>query len=116
VATLAEVISRLDSIPAHDAFGISPTIFARKPWTIESDAMVLSEDAVDNVAPRAPEYAYLLEVDLAQEAIGVWSEWRAGVAPTVEQATLAVIHYAEHDAYQPLDDGWPDESGADGGP
>ena len=57
--------------------------------------------------PDCTDYAYLLEVDLAVEVIEVWSEWRGGVVPTQMQAAQAVIHYAEHDAYEPLDDGWP---------
>jgi hypothetical protein len=47
-------------------------------------------------------HEYLLEVDLAREAVEVWSDWRGGTTPTSEEAALAVIHYAEHDAYQPL--------------
>lgn len=50
---------------------------------------------------------YLLEVDLALEVIEVWRSWHAGTPPTAEEATRAVIYYAEHDAYQPLADGGP---------
>ena len=45
---------------------------------------------------------YLLEVDLALETVAVWSDWRGGTTPTSEEVALAVIYYAEHDAYQPL--------------
>jgi hypothetical protein len=47
--------------------------------------------------------AYLLEVDLAKEAIRVWSEWRNGAAPTSEEQVAAVVHYAAHDAYLPVE-------------
>jgi len=46
---------------------------------------------------------YLLEVDLAREAVEVWSAWRGGAIPSPEEATLAVIYYGEHDAFQPLE-------------
>jgi hypothetical protein len=45
----------------------------------------------------------LLEVDLAREVVKVWSAWRGGMTPTLETATLAVVYYGEHDAYQPLE-------------
>lgn len=102
MATLVEVIATLDGIPDGDPYDVEPTIFVRKPWTAYSEAVVLNEDAVNGVAPSAPAFAYLLEVDLAKEVIRVWREWRAGAVPTPEQATQAVIFYGEHDSYQPL--------------
>ena len=45
-----------------------------------------------------------MEVNLAIEAIEVWRAWRGGAMPSAEQATLAVIHYAETDSYQPVAD------------
>lgn len=48
----------------------------------DSLAVVLHEDAVDDVAPSRPEYGYLLEVKIVEEVLGVWSQWRAGVEPT----------------------------------
>jgi len=49
-------------------------------------------------------HRYLLEVDLANDVIEVWRAWRAGSMPTPEEATMAVIYYAQYDAYQPVDD------------
>jgi hypothetical protein len=97
VATLLEVIATLGGLPDVEA-----TIFARRPWTVDSEAVVLNEDAVNYVAPSAPDFRYLLEVGLAKDVIRVWSEWRDGAVPTSEQATQAVIFYGERDAYQPL--------------
>lgn len=102
VANLLEVIATLDGIPGGDPYDVQPTIFARRPWTVDCEAVVLNEDAVNHVAPSAPDFAYLLEVDLAKEVIRVWSEWRDGAVPTSEEATQAVIFYGEHDSYQPL--------------
>jgi len=104
VTALIEIIAALDSIPVGDSdTDVGPTIFARRPWTPDSDAVVLREHAVNYVAPSAPDYRYLLEVDLAKEVIEVWSAWRGGTLPSPAEAAQAVIHYAEHDAYQPPD-------------
>jgi hypothetical protein len=101
VPTLLEVISHLGDIPANDGYSPGPTIYARQPWTISSDALVLSgDDCPDGVATESG-HDYLLEVDLAREAVEVWSAWRGGATPTPEDAALAVIYYGEHDAYQP---------------
>lgn len=102
VPSLLEVITSLQDIPAGDGYSAGPTIYAKLPWTPSTDAVVLRGDGVPDGLTTESGHHYLLEVDLAIEAIEVWSEWRAGVIPTPEEATLAVIYYGEHDAYQPL--------------
>jgi hypothetical protein len=71
-------------------------IYARRPWTPESPAQVHDAEQTG----RHDEY--LLEVELAQDVVEVWSLWRGGRQPTALEAVSAVIHYAEHDAYQPV--------------
>ncbi len=95
------MISSLDDIPVGEAAEMAPTIFAREPWTPASPCLVLAEEAVNGRARSAPDYAYLLEVDLARDVLVVWSDWRSGIAPSPDEAARAVIHYAEHDAYEP---------------
>jgi len=97
MTSLLDVVSALDAVPAWGRFGPSPTIYARRPWTPGSDAQVATR------RPADPAFEYLLEVNLAREAVEVWRDWRDGAVPTPEEATLAVIHYAEFDAYQPVD-------------
>jgi hypothetical protein len=63
--------------------------------------MVVS-DPVDDVRAEPQGMAYLLEVDLVQDVLEVWSEWRDGTAPTTAESVAAVVHYAEHDAYIPV--------------
>jgi hypothetical protein len=104
VTRLLDVVATLDAVPIDDDPDTwPPTIFARRPWSPESSALVLREAAVNGVAVAAPDHAYLLEVDLAREVVEVWSEWRSGAVPTREEATGAVIYYAEHDAYEPVE-------------
>jgi hypothetical protein len=102
VPSLLEVITRLRDIPPGDRFSFPPTIYARTPWTSRADALVLRGDDVPNGVVTGSGHRYLLEVVLAIEVLEVWSAWRDGATPTAEEATLAVIHYGEHDAYQPL--------------
>jgi len=103
VPSLLEVITHLHDISAGDGISPGPTIYARLPWTPQSDAVVLRGDEVPDGVVTESGHQYLLEVDLAIEAVEVWSAWRDGATPTPEEATLAVIHYGENDAYQPVD-------------
>jgi hypothetical protein len=95
LARLIDVVHDLANLPR------ATTIYAVSPW---------AEDSVAVVGPRdePPSHlAYLLEVELAQEAVEVWSEWRGGRVPDDREACRAVIYYAEHDAYQPVDQDEP---------
>ncbi len=55
------------------------------------------------VCPRDPTLSYVLMVDLANDAIEVWSEWRSGRQPSPAEKFAAVMHYARHDAYLPIE-------------
>ena len=104
VPSLLEVITHLHDIPPGDGYSSGPTIYARPPWSPQADAVVLRGEEVPDGVVAESGRQYLLEVDLAIEAVEVWSAWRDGATPTPEEATLAVIHYGENDAYQPVDD------------
>ena len=91
--TLAELIERLDK------FDNDCTIYAEKKpsWTAASRAVVCAES--DEEEANAPDgLIYLLEVDIAKEAIEVWTRW-SGRKPSIEEKCSAVIYYAENDAY-----------------
>jgi hypothetical protein len=72
------------------------TVFARKPWTPESEAVVLDGDEGPS------DLGYLLELELVHDVLETCSLWREGATPSPDQAVRAVIHYARHDAYQPV--------------
>ena len=77
-------------------------IYARRPWGPDSEAVVVhGKHIVESVT--APGFTYMLEVDLAKEAVEVWSSWREGRIATLTEAISAVIWYTEHDAYQPVE-------------
>ena len=87
VITLREL---LIDLPGDDVEG--KTIYAARPWTADSRAVILPDES----APAGLDY--LLEVDLAGEAIDVWQEWH-GRPATPDDRCRAVIHCATHDAY-----------------
>jgi hypothetical protein len=93
MTTLLDVISELASADSE------ATIYAAVPFAPHSAAMVCVERE-DGGSPAG--LSYLLEVDLAHDVLDVWARWRDGKEPTPEEATQAIIHYAVHDAYEPL--------------
>ena len=101
--SLLEIISQLHGIPSGDRFSPGPTMYARIPWSTQTYAVVLAGNDVPDGVMTESGYHYLLEVDLACEVIEVWRAWRGGIKPTPEEATLAIIYYAEHDAYLPAE-------------
>jgi hypothetical protein len=56
-----------------------------------SEALILRDQATDGTASIAPDCVYLLEVDIAQEVVEVWSACKDGATLTAEEATLAII-------------------------
>ena len=94
--TLRDVIANLEGFSAGD------TIYAESS-SPAARALVASEPDDGEVPAAAAGLAYFLEVALAREAIDVWSRWRPGRAPTLEDKVAAVTHYAQNDAWLPVD-------------
>jgi hypothetical protein len=55
---------------------------------------------------------YVLEVDLAKDAIRVWRQDHDGAEPSAAQRCAAVMYYAVHDAFLEEDDESDDASGS----
>jgi len=91
---LAELIDAIGEV-ADDL-----TIFAENVGEI--DDLTPAVAAMDASAAPAG-MRYLLEVDLAKEAITVWSHWRGRRAPTLREKVDAVLYYASHDAFAPVE-------------
>jgi hypothetical protein len=73
------------------------------PEDTETDlatSVYLVDEEADTAPPRT---RYLLEIGIAKEVLAVWSTWRSGRAPSIDEAAAAVIYYARNDAYQPVD-------------
>lgn len=97
---LADALTQLDDFDPDEA------IFIHPQSRIEPDCEVLVTSYSDDGEPSATTAGmkYLLEVSLVRDALRVWSEWRQGRVPSIEEQIGAVVYYANHDAFQPLDD------------
>ena len=93
--TLAEAIERLEEFDADQI------IYAVNTTPV-SEAVVDYETDDGDVPASANGMRYLLEISLARDAIRVWSEWREGRQPTLDEKVQAVIYYAENDAFMPV--------------
>ena len=93
------------AIESLDGFDGEQTIYVRPDGSIDSDSEVVVDYYSDDGEP--PESAagmnYLLEVSLARDALRVWSEWREGRLPSIEEQIEAIVYYAENDAFQPVE-------------
>lgn len=93
--TLGEIIDRLDQLDDE------LTIYAAKPWTVDSEAV--AERGDDSTGPLGS-FDYLLEVYTALEVIEAWSVHRDGALPTIVERCEALVYYEGHDAYLIPDD------------
>jgi hypothetical protein len=93
--TLEELLERLDELDDDH------TIFVDKSAGLSSKAPV----AVSNTETGPPPagFSYVLEVYLAKEVLEVWTQWRGGRKPSLEEKCRAVIWYAEKDSYVPIE-------------
>jgi hypothetical protein len=91
--SLGSVLEDIDSVDED------LVLFTRgeEPVTCDTPA-VLVEDEDDAPADSR----YLLEVFLIKDVLSVWSQWRQGAEPTLQDKSAAVLHYATHDAYLPV--------------
>jgi hypothetical protein len=92
--TLRDVVGRLDDLDDDAVIYTDGTSPAARAVVIEES---------DVAQAKADGLRYFLEVVLAKDAVAVWSEWRSGAEPTIDDTLAAVAHYATHDAYLPLD-------------
>ena len=94
VRTLRDVVKDLDELDEDETIytdGSSPA----------ARALVVPPGGDDQ--PREAGLRYFLEVALAKDAVVVWSQWRDGTEPTIDDKLMAISYYATHDAYLPRD-------------
>jgi hypothetical protein len=74
------------------------TIYAKKPWTPDSEAEVKLEEPGMLVPPDLAQagYDYFLEIDIARDVVPVLSHVEPSF--TLEQWCIRLIGYAENDA------------------
>ncbi|WP_406697693.1 hypothetical protein V5E97_02430 [Singulisphaera sp. Ch08] len=91
---LTEVIEILEE------FDVDQTIYVADNAP-DAVAAVDYETDDGDIPASAKGMCYLLEVSRARDAIRVWSDWREGRQPTLDEKVQAVIYYAENDAFMP---------------
>ena len=104
--TLIEVIDRLDEVDVSDRFA-SPVIFAEGgPYAsaIARTIVCPGDEEGTLVCPKDAALSEVLMVQLAKEAIEVWSAWRGGKKPSHQDKFAAVMFYSQHDAFMPVAD------------
>lgn len=91
--TLLEVISELDEADRE------ATIYASKPWTNESTALVAQEPESGGLPPEARDLNldYFLEVFVASDFLEDWVA-NLNAKPSAEQKCRRLIAYAVNDA------------------
>ena len=91
---LAELVQRLDS------FGDDLTIYieSEKAWCESSEVLVVPRSKGNDLQNSHRTFKYFLEIDLAKEAVEVWSDWNDRI-PTNSEKCNAILYYAENDAY-----------------
>ena len=103
--TLLELIDRLDDADDSDQYNPACLFAEGGPDALpEARAMICSGDD-SLVCPQDNAMSYVLMLQLAKEAIVVWSDWRGNATPTSQDKFAAVMFYSRHDAYLPLDEG-----------
>jgi hypothetical protein len=97
--TLVELLANLREL--DDDLAIYSAI---SPYAGAGTAAVAAREPDDGTVPaEATGMGYLLEVSVAKEVVDVWTHWRPGAIPTPNQMVEAVVHYAVHDAYLPVE-------------
>jgi hypothetical protein len=103
--TLFELIQRLDAVEDSDR-SHPMVVYAENGADAGrgSPALVCPRSEESNPAcPIDPSFSEVLSVEQAREAIRVWSEWRSGLTPSPEERFRAVLFYAQHGAFLPLE-------------
>jgi hypothetical protein len=104
--TLIEVIDRLDEVDDSDRYA-SPVIFAEGGPDASPSARTVvcpGDEEGTLICPQDPALSEVLMVQLAKEAIEVWSAWRGGKKPSRQDKFAAVMFYSQHDAFIPVAD------------
>lgn len=91
--TLNDVIKQLDSLDDEN------TIYVKKPWSPDSEAIVATEPDEGGVPDEAAKInaEYFLEIFLANEFLEGWLS-NLDQEPSVKDQCLRLIKYAENDA------------------
>jgi hypothetical protein len=97
--TLRQVIQRLDSYD-DELMNLGTGPDQGRP---DTEAVVAPALQDDSTWWEERGLSYVLEVDVAKEAIEVWWQDHDGAEPSAAERCAAVIHYAVNDAFLEVD-------------
>jgi hypothetical protein len=88
---LKEALDQIDSLDD------SSVVFARRPWALDSEAVVDKLDDQLRVPRHVSEskFEYFIDVPVAKEVLGVFG----GRPVTAQQRRELLLYYANNDAY-----------------
>lgn len=95
--TLRQVVQQLDSY--NDELMIWARVQTKNDLTPDTEAVVAPARQDDSTWWEERGLLYVLEVDLAKDAIRVWRQGHDGAEPSAAERCAAVIHYAVNDAF-----------------
>jgi len=88
---LGEVLAGIEK------FRVEDTIFSRRPWRLEEEAILVQLDEEGGIPESVKEsgWDYFLEIDGAHEVLEVFGER----VPTPEECQNVLLYYGEYDAF-----------------
>ena len=95
--TLSQVVQRLDGY--DDELMIWARVQTKDDLTPDTEAVLAPARQDDSTWWEERRLSYVLEVDLAKDAIRVWRQGHDGAEPSAAQRCAAVIHYAVNDDF-----------------
>lgn len=110
--TLRQVVQQLDSY--NDELMIWARVQTKDDLTPDTQAVVAPAFQDDSTWWEERGLSYVLEVDMAKDAIRVWRQDRDGAEPSAAERCAAVIHYAVNDAFLEVDADRPAAGPEDG--
>jgi hypothetical protein len=96
VSTVGELLAAIGRVP-DELIAYVPD--GEEELGLESRVSLLTLDADSDMRNGL---RYWLEVELIKDVIEVWSDWRSGLVPSLNERLAAVTYYAENDAYIPV--------------
>jgi hypothetical protein len=91
-ARLVQLVSNLRTVDQESV------IYAREPWTKNSEAIVAYEPDISRMPPKVDGFSYFLEVLGASEFLEGWLTNYFDREPTAEEKCARLIEYAKRDA------------------
>ena len=99
MTTLGELLASIEQLDDD----LTIYVAGGPDWTESSQAVAALEPDEGGLPSETRGMECLIEVAVAKEVLQVWQQWRGGQIPSTTEKCEAVIYYAQHDAYLPME-------------